>query len=112
MTVTVLRFGTNSDHYPFHRDSFSSEDFGASIRFASVNMAFIVLTGAGGALIIRKWYEPTYVHARESHMKMLRNHHFVGLVVAVVVVNGLMAVSVMLDKNAVWYGFADRNIRG
>lgn len=104
----LLRWGTNSDQYPFtDSEGFGKDEYLDSIQFAVGNLVSAVVSAAAGVWYISTRYPDLWAHMQEKHSRLLVHHTFVGFLVLTVVTNGVVATSIMLRHNQVWFGFND-----
>lgn len=92
----VLRFGPNSEYYPFSDSPFveegsddeddeedeyklSSDDYRNSLTYAGGNMVIILLSGIVGFLLVRFAFRKTYTALKTIYLLvLLRNRYYTG----------------------------------
>eukprot|EP00026_Physarum_polycephalum_P003647 Phypoly_transcript_03660.p1 GENE.Phypoly_transcript_03660~~Phypoly_transcript_03660.p1 ORF type:complete len:575 (+),score=70.62 Phypoly_transcript_03660:405-2129(+) len=97
---TVLRFGVNRKLFPFASDS--KEDYVNSLIFCVCNLIFLCCAVVGAALFVRYRHRKLYDHfVAERHT--LKNRHMLGAVVALLINNGIVAISMIMYFNQIYY---------
>jgi len=103
-----LRYGDNQLYYPFSdKTGLTLDNYQHSIIYNSANFFAVCLAGIAGVLLVRFKMKPIWEQLVKVHGRLLINHVYLGFVVAIVANNGVMAISMIMYHNRLWYAYRD-----
>jgi hypothetical protein len=98
---TVLRYGENHELFPFRSDT--HKEYVNSLLFSVYNFTFLICAG-GVAFAFARFKRPELVTYFKRHAnETLTSRYMVGAIVALLINNGILAVSMMMYFNQIYY---------
>jgi len=97
----VLRYGLNRELFPFETDTF--REFENSMEFSAYNFIFLCMAGVV-AFVFAKVKRPQVVeYFMNRTPDIMRSRYMVGAIIALLISNGIIAVSMMMLFNQIYY---------
>jgi uncharacterized membrane protein len=101
----MLRFGLNDEHTPLQ--AISGDQYRNSMIYAAANLVFVFIVLLMGYRMLHKRHHQTFHEIRELHKHDLNNHTRVGLIVAIITHNLVLAIGIILRPYCIYSAFKD-----
>jgi len=97
---TFLRYGVNRALFPFGADSF--EEYRNSLEFSCFNLIFLCLAGVSATIFVKSQHPALFEHFKR-HRGTIITRHMLGTLVALLINNGIIAISMIMYFNQIYY---------
>jgi hypothetical protein len=101
----MLRFGLNKEYTPL--SEITGYQYRNSMIYAAANLVFVTLIMLFGYRFLHKKHHQTFHEIRELHQHDLHNHTRVGLIIAIITHNLVLAIGVILRPYCIYAAFRE-----